>query len=127
VFVEKAGDTDAIEHAHAHRFELTLQLLLFVNRVHNTLRTVEQPGEIHFGRVALESICGELLSITPQARRLGENTGRDAAVVGADPTHVRALHQRYLRTQLSRTQSGCYPGRSTTYHHYIKQRGPRFH
>ena len=90
------------------------------------LRAAEQPGEVHLGRLALEPVPGELLRIAPQARRLGENAGRDAAVVGADTTHVPALDQRHLAHQLTRAQSSRYPGRSATHHHHVEHLVPLF-
>jgi hypothetical protein len=42
---------------------MTPQLLLLVDCVHDVLRTVQQPDEIHRGRLTLEPVLGELLRV----------------------------------------------------------------
>ena len=84
VRVEKASVACAVKHAHARCFELIPQLLLLANRVHDVLRTVQQPDETHFGRFALEPVPSELLRAAHEPRGPGQHAGWDACVVGAD-------------------------------------------
>ena len=94
VRVEEAGVAGAVENLHASRLQPAQHLLLLVDGVHYALCPGQQAGEVHSGHLPVEAVVDELLRVARKPRRPGEHAGRDAAVVGARPTHASALDQR---------------------------------
>src|SRR5687768_16902476 len=102
------------------------QLLLLVDRLYDTLRTVQQTDEIHRRRPTFEPVVGELLRISHQTRSPGEYARWDAAIVRTDAAQMFALDERDGGAKLAGAQGRDNPGRSTADHDHLKHFLPRF-
>src|SRR5215217_4430324 len=83
--------------------------------------TLQERGEVHLGRLADQTVVRELLRVAYEARRMGEDAGRDTAVVRAGAAHLPALYEGDPGPEFPRAQRRGHPRRPAAHHDNLVQ------
>jgi hypothetical protein len=93
ILAGEAGRACPIEDVYPGALQALYEALFLVYLLDEAARPFEHLREIHLGRFTNEAVAGELVRVSHEARGVGEDAGRDAAVVGAGAAQPFALHE----------------------------------
>ncbi len=112
--VDERCRTLATNQPDTGSLEMADELLLLVQLVDGALGGDHQRREIQRRGRCTQPIVGKLLGVAHQARGLGQDASRGAAVIGTCAAGPVALDERHARAKLGAAQRRGHPGRPAT-------------